>query len=161
MSDKLTAADTLRKWQKQCDPEGIEVQVSRQALDEVLDALEAKDAEIEGLKAGFESVKAGFESEESQEYCHNEVTGLHNMADLYEIEHLQSRLRDKQNALDHAIDYGHRKDAEIEWLQAIVNTAMTALKKLSRLGNEPHLGNSDGNVIAQKALKEILENNDE
>lgn len=28
----------------------------------------------------------------------------------------------------------------------------TALEKLSRLGNEPHLGNSGGNKIAQKAL---------
>ena len=27
-----------------------------------------------------------------------------------------------------------------------------ALDKLARLGNEPHYGNSDGNVIAQKAL---------
>ena len=27
-----------------------------------------------------------------------------------------------------------------------------ALNKLARLGNGPHLGNSDGNVIAQKAL---------
>ena len=34
-----------------------------------------------------------------------------------EIERLQSRLRDRQNALDHAIDYGHRKDAEIERLR--------------------------------------------
>lgn len=34
------------------------------------------------------------------------------------IEWLESRLRDRQNALDHAIDYGHRKDAEIERLKA-------------------------------------------
>ena len=27
------------------------------------------------------------------------------------------------------------------------------LDKLSRLGNEPHLGNSDGNRIAQQAIK--------
>ena len=56
MSDKLTAADALRKWQKQCDPEGIEVQVSRQALDEVLDALEAKDKEIELLEKGYDAL---------------------------------------------------------------------------------------------------------
>ena len=43
MSDRITAVDALRKFQKQCDPEGIEVQVSRQALDEVL-------AEIERLR---------------------------------------------------------------------------------------------------------------
>ena len=29
-----------------------------------------------------------------------------------------------------------------------------ALEKLARLGNEPHLGNSEGNVIAQQALKD-------
>jgi hypothetical protein len=27
-----------------------------------------------------------------------------------------------------------------------------ALEKLARLGNEPHFGNSDGNIIAQEAL---------
>lgn len=47
------------------------------------------------------------------------------------------------------------KDAEIAKLQAVVDVATTALEKLSRLGNEPHLGNSDGNVIAHIALKEI------
>lgn len=35
----MSAYEVLRKYQKQCDPEGIEVQVSRQALDEVLDEL--------------------------------------------------------------------------------------------------------------------------
>ncbi len=30
-----------------------------------------------------------------------------------------------------------------------------ALEKLSRLGNEPRLGNSDGNKIAQYALKRV------
>ncbi len=44
MSD-LTAVEALRKYQKQCDPEGIEVQVSRQALDEVLDEIERLTAE--------------------------------------------------------------------------------------------------------------------
>ena len=29
-----------------------------------------------------------------------------------------------------------------------------ALDKLARLGNEPHLGNSDGNMIALAALSE-------
>jgi len=46
MSDRITAVDALRKFQKQCDPEGIEVQVSRQALDEVL-------AEIERYRAAL------------------------------------------------------------------------------------------------------------
>lgn len=30
-----------------------------------------------------------------------------------------------------------------------------ALEKLARLGNEPHLGNSDGNRIAQVALESL------
>ena len=29
------------------------------------------------------------------------------------------------------------------------------LGKLSRLGNEPHIGNSDGNIMAQKTLSEL------
>ena len=29
------------------------------------------------------------------------------------------------------------------------------LEKLARLGNEPHLGNSDGNIIAQRALASL------
>ena len=32
-----------------------------------------------------------------------------------------------------------------------------ALEKLSRLGNEPYLGNSIGNLIAQEALKKYHE----
>ena len=41
----MTATEVLRKHQKQCDEEGIEVQVSRQALDEVLDELEKRQAD--------------------------------------------------------------------------------------------------------------------
>lgn len=33
----------------------------------------------------------------------------------------------------------------------------TALDRLSRLGNEPHLGNSVGNCIAQEAIAQIKE----
>jgi hypothetical protein len=35
---------------------------------------------------------------------------------------------------------------------AEVERLREALEKLSRLGNEPHLGNSDGNMIARDAL---------
>lgn len=58
----MTAAEVLRKYQKQCDPEGIEVQVSRQALDEVLDHLEKLQAVVDAnqdreiLRAFFEAV---------------------------------------------------------------------------------------------------------
>ena len=40
----------------------------------------------------------------------------------------------------------HLKDAHR------INALEGALKKLARLGNGPHLGNSEGNVIAQQAL---------
>ena len=40
MSNRMTAEEALRKYQKQCDNYGCEVQVSRQALDEVLDRLD-------------------------------------------------------------------------------------------------------------------------
>lgn len=42
---------------------------------------------------------------------------------------------------------------KIEQLQAENERFRKTLEKLARLGNEPHLGNSDGNVIAQQALK--------
>jgi NTP pyrophosphatase (non-canonical NTP hydrolase) len=49
MSD-LKAWDVLRKYQKQCDEEGIEVQVSRQAVDETLAEIERLTAENERLR---------------------------------------------------------------------------------------------------------------
>jgi hypothetical protein len=58
MSD-LKAWDVLRLYQKQCDMDGIEVQVSRQALDETLDALEAKDRRI----AEYEEIESGVVAE--------------------------------------------------------------------------------------------------
>ena len=36
--------------------------------------------------------------------------------------------------------------------EATITVLSMALEKLARLGNEPHLGNSVGNVIAQQAL---------
>lgn len=43
---------------------------------------------------------------------------------------------------------------EIGQLQAERNKYKIALEKLAKLGNEPHLGNSIGNKIAQQALNE-------
>ena len=37
--------------------------------------------------------------------------------------------------------------------QKEIDRLTAALDKLARLGNEPYFGNSDGNVIAQQALK--------
>ncbi len=51
----MNAAETLRKYQKPCDPRGIKVRVSRQALNEVLDEikrLEGALREIMRLDAG-------------------------------------------------------------------------------------------------------------
>ena len=48
------------------------------------------EVRIDEQQAEIERLRAGFKSEEPQEYCHNEVTGLHNMADLYEIERLRA-----------------------------------------------------------------------
>jgi len=58
MSDRMTvdykpttsAIEALRKWQILCDPEGIEVKVSRQALDEVLDRITVLTAQLEAVK---------------------------------------------------------------------------------------------------------------
>jgi hypothetical protein len=45
-----------------------------------------------------------------------------------------------------------KKLDEIERLTAENKRLADALEKLARLGNEPHYGNSDGNMIARKAL---------
>ncbi len=51
-------------------------------------------------------------------------------------------------------------DGEPFQSEGVVDTAIriirkyrSALEELSKLGNEPHLGNSDGNRIAQKAIE--------
>ena len=41
----------------------------------------------------------------------------------------------------------------IKQLKTEIEKYEIALNKLARLGNEPELGNSDGNIIAQQALK--------
>lgn len=48
-----------------------------------------------------------------------------------------------------------QKRIEIDTLRSVLTKAGEALDRLSRLGNEPHLGNSTGNRIAQAALQEI------
>ena len=44
---------------------------------------------------------------------------------------------------------------KIDRLTAEHRVMVEALEKLSRLGNEPHLGNSDGNKIAQRAIAAV------
>ena len=44
-----------------------------------------------------------------------------------------------------------------EELQEKLRVARWALNKLSRLGNEPNLGNSTGNMIAREAIQQIGE----
>ena len=54
MSD-LQAWDVLRDYQKQCDADGVEVQVSRQAVDETLTALHTAFDRIEELEADLKA----------------------------------------------------------------------------------------------------------
>lgn len=50
VENTMTAADVLRQYQKQIDMEGIEVGVSRQALDEVLEQFAAYEQRIADLE---------------------------------------------------------------------------------------------------------------
>ena len=67
-----------------------------------------------------------------------------------------AELRAKIERLTAELEH-HKGKAEV-WedaaraAQARVDELEGALDRLARLGNEPHYGNSDGNVIAQKAL---------
>lgn len=57
----MTALEALLKYQKQCDPEGMEVQVSRQALDEVLRDYELQSSECRILREALErQVEQGY-----------------------------------------------------------------------------------------------------
>ena len=55
----MKATDVLRKYQKQCDPDGYEVQVVRQALDEVLDRIAELEAENARLRAALNEPESG------------------------------------------------------------------------------------------------------
>jgi len=57
-----------------------------------------------------------------------------------------------ENQAAHAV--GIQQEREMMVLEAEVERLRAALEKLARLGNEPHYGNSDGNMIARNALKE-------
>ena len=59
MSD-LTAVGVLRNFQKQCDFDGVEVQVSRQALDETLDKLESLEKENAALREEVKEWRANY-----------------------------------------------------------------------------------------------------
>ena len=67
------------------DAETLNVFVNEAYIIELEDSLEAKDKRIKELKAAFNS-------DEEQVYVYNEVTGLHNMADLARIEELEAAL---------------------------------------------------------------------
>ncbi len=68
MTVENTAWWHLRNHQKQCDPEGIEVQVSRQALDETLDAIERKDAEIARLRGALQELENSSRGQDELSY---------------------------------------------------------------------------------------------
>ncbi len=56
-------------------------------------------------------------------------------------------------------------DNHVDFLNALLTTrlqlemSMEGLEELARLGNAPKLGNSDGNILAQKTLESIKELN--
>jgi len=61
-------------------------------------------------------------------FGHNQHYKIYDVAEIVErplakdaeIARLESRLRDRQNAVDHAVDYGKRKDTEIAELKAAI-----------------------------------------
>ena len=88
----------------------------------------------------------------------NEITNA-----LYtEIDLLKKRVEEleAERDADRRREYGYSQQtvdaltAERGKLEAENQRLREALEKLARLGNEPMLGNSVGNIIAQEALKE-------
>ena len=65
MSEEMTARTALRDHQRQIDMDGVEVGVSRQALDEVLGELQQQDATIARLEAAIRTEIAYHEGTES------------------------------------------------------------------------------------------------
>jgi len=125
--DRLTAENKLLKWLlgKRRKAEGHWCDVSRLNAD-----LKAKDAEITGLRDYVKSYAA----------CTWDGIGACPECGL-------ERGVFKPQA---AIEHGNI----ITELKAELKAKDAALEKLARLGNEPYLGNSEGNIIAQQALKE-------
>lgn len=71
------------------------------------------------------------------------------------IAELESRLRDRQNALDHAIDYGKRMDGRIERLRAAIREIAKGEGRYSE-SRQQHADNTIEDMIglANDALRE-------
>jgi len=93
-----------------------------------IDELKAENSLLEQkLEVGLDYIKtleAGFASEEEQDYVHNEVTGLHNTADLYRIEALEARLERKDEALTEIANSGVRVHTGFNWIATMAEQAL-------------------------------------
>jgi len=84
---------------------------------------------------------------------HRERTQWHsNITDLAIQQHYAEIGRKLDTRFPAIADYLLSQEAELTRLRGENDRYRTALERLARLGNGQHLGNSDGNVIAQKAL---------
>ena len=121
---------------------------NERAIDSYLNDETGVNAENELLQADNERLRAALEElEADNEYVGAAAWILEWMlADKYRKPETPAVIESARN---------HYRDtlAENERLRA-------ALDKLARLGNEPHYGNSDGNVIAQRALAAVEETSD-
>ena len=79
---------------------------------------------------------------------HNNLIANDLEAAADEIEHLTT---DYNECYQELIE----TDLKSQGFEARIEVLEDVLDKLARLGNEPHYGNSDGNVIAQKAIAEL------
>jgi hypothetical protein len=77
---------------------------------------------------------------------------------IAELEAENNELEDCQSAQDYTIDRLY--DANVRLMDEN-ERLRDALEKLAKLGNEPHYGNSDGNLIAQRALAAATEQSDD
>ena len=81
----MTVIEVLEKYQKQLDPEGIEVGVSRQALDELIELYKAADKEIATKDAELARLREALEKIENpmrylQEYAAETGTSIDEIA---------------------------------------------------------------------------------
>jgi len=59
----------------------------------------------------------------------NEVTGLHNTADLYEIERLQARVEALEEALQEIADSGVAINSNFNWVATLAKQALAATEQ--------------------------------
>jgi peptidoglycan hydrolase CwlO-like protein len=100
------AADEIERLQKRVSDADECIKEQEEMLEHLIVDQSQREKEIERLRAALkDNLK-------------------HVLLADAENERLQSRLRDRQNALDHAIDYGNRADEKIERLQDIISEGL-------------------------------------